>query len=138
MQVARILILHTSSLVSGASSKYRKKYCDVYARNAINVQTDGIASREMENDEQSIFYAYGRPPSMIEAAADSETGSLVFCCRQAALLINLTCAGGRRCAWKYFPSLLISTINCSRPGYYTSSFTSKLLIRNQIEVYPIT
>lgn len=92
----------------------------------------------MENDEQSIFYAYGRPLSMIEAAADSETGSLVFCCRQAWLLTNLTCASGRRRAWKYSRSLLTSTINCFRLGYNISSSMSKLLITGQLEAYCIT
>jgi hypothetical protein len=55
-----MLIRHTSSSFSGASSKYRKKICDVYARNAINVQTAGIASLETENDEHSILYFLGR------------------------------------------------------------------------------
>lgn len=92
----------------------------------------------MENDEQSIFYAYGRPLSMIETAADSETGSSGVLLSTSLVLTNLTCAGGHRCAWKYSPSLLISIINCSNLGYYISHFTSNILISGQFKAHVIT
>jgi hypothetical protein len=58
MHRAKILIRHTSSLFRGASLKRSKKYCDVYARKEINVETAGMASLEMENDEHSIFSSH--------------------------------------------------------------------------------
>lgn len=50
-----MLMRHNSCSLSGAGSKYLKKYCDVYARKLINAQTDGIASRDIWNEEQSIL-----------------------------------------------------------------------------------
>lgn len=49
---------HSSVSLSGAGSKYTKKYCELYARKLIKMQTDGIASCDNRNEELAMLVAH--------------------------------------------------------------------------------
>lgn len=58
MHRAKMLRRHNSVSLSGAGSKYRKKYCELYARKLIKMQTDGIASCDNRNGELAMLVAH--------------------------------------------------------------------------------